>query len=291
MSQNRTPSYRHHRSTNQAVVTIRLGNGQRKDIYLGPWKSRESRAAYARVIAECESSSGYITTEKMRSDLTIDEIIVAFLRHAEKHYRHADGTQTGEYQGFVISVRPLRRLYGSTVAAEFGPLALKAVREQMIRDGIARKSINQRIGRIKRIFKWATSEELVPPSVFHALQTVIGLQIGRTAAKERAPILPVSEAVVEATLPYLPRHVAGLVRFQLATGCRPGEACSLRRADIETSGPVGSIGPLITSSHTAAPSASSRSVRRLKPCWLSSPRMTRTITSFPHPVAWTKFEQ
>ena len=39
-------------------------------------------------------------------------------------------------------------------------------------------------------------------------------------------------------LPFLNRHVRGLVEFQRLTGCRPGEACQARRSDIDTSGPV-----------------------------------------------------
>jgi hypothetical protein len=40
------------------------------------------------------------------------------------------------------------------------------------------------------------------------------------------------------TLPFLNRHVRGLVEFQRLTGCRPGEACSLRWCDIDTTAAV-----------------------------------------------------
>ena len=43
----RVPSYRRHKPTNQAVVTI---NGQ--DIYLGKWNTAASKAEYDRLIAE-----------------------------------------------------------------------------------------------------------------------------------------------------------------------------------------------------------------------------------------------
>lgn len=89
---------------------------------------------------------------------------------------------------------------------------------------------------VRRIFKWAVSEELAPPSVFQALTTVSGLQKGRTTATETAPVGPVSDAVVDATLAQLNRHVRGLVEFQRLTGCRPGEACRVRRCDIDVSG-------------------------------------------------------
>jgi len=108
----------------------------------------------------------------------------------------------------------------------------------MIQAGWSRKVINQRIGRIKRIFKWAVSKQLVPAQVYHGIATVSGLQVGRTAAKETAPVKSVAKEIVAATLPYLTRHVSGLVRFQMLTGCRPGEACSVRRSDIEMTDPI-----------------------------------------------------
>ena len=50
-----------------------------------------------------------------------------FEQHVEEHYRHADGTPTSEVENFAYSLRPLKELYGHTMAAEFGPRALKAV--------------------------------------------------------------------------------------------------------------------------------------------------------------------
>ena len=44
---------------------------------------------------------------------------------------------------------------------------------------------NYRIGRIKRVLKWAASEELIPPNVFEGLRTVDGLRMGRTTAPAR----------------------------------------------------------------------------------------------------------
>ncbi len=43
----RTPSYRHHRSSGQAVVTV-----DGRDIYLGKFGMAESRAEYDRLLAE-----------------------------------------------------------------------------------------------------------------------------------------------------------------------------------------------------------------------------------------------
>jgi hypothetical protein len=93
----------------------------------------------------------------------------------------------------------------------------------------ADRAANRRVALIKRIFKWAVAEELAPPAVHQAVAAVAGLQKGRTAAHETKPVMPVNDAVVDATLPNLGRHVRGLVEFQRLTGCRPGEACAVSR--------------------------------------------------------------
>lgn len=53
------------------------------------------------------------------------------------------------------------------------------------RGSLAGGGVNNRVNRVKRIFKWGMSEELVPSSVFEALRTVAGLRCGRTEARKR----------------------------------------------------------------------------------------------------------
>jgi hypothetical protein len=57
MLSNRVPSYRKHKASRQAVVTLPDGLGGRKDVLLGPWRSNERRVEYARVIGECPARS------------------------------------------------------------------------------------------------------------------------------------------------------------------------------------------------------------------------------------------
>ncbi len=52
-----------------------------------------------------------------------------------------------------------------TLAKDFGPLALRAVGDRMVANGLARTSVNARVNRIRRAFKWASSVELVPAAV------------------------------------------------------------------------------------------------------------------------------
>jgi integrase len=131
----------------------------------------------------------------------------------------------------------LRELYGRTPAADFGPLALKAVRQHMIDiQKLCRNEINKRLGRIKRVFKWAVAEELIPSSVFEALRAVEGLRRGRTTARENEPVRPVDDVHVEALLPLVSPQIAAMIRLQRLTGMRPGEVVQMRLCDLDQTG-------------------------------------------------------
>jgi integrase len=225
----RVPSYRLHKPSGQAVVTI---NG--RDLYLGKWNTAASRAEYDRLIAEFLSNGRRLQSDDER---TVVEVLAAYLKFAENYYRKG-GQVTGEYSGMKDALRLVRELYGRTTANEFGPLALKAVRQRMIDKGWARTTVNQAVGRIRRCFKWAVENELVRPDLHHGLMTVAGLRKGRTEAREPDPVRPVADAIVEATLPHLPPVVADMIRLQRVTGCRPQDVCNLRPCDVDLSGDV-----------------------------------------------------
>jgi hypothetical protein len=64
-------------------------------------------------------------------------------------------------------------LYGHTLANAFGPRTLKALREKMIAAGWCRKLVNQRVGRVRRVIRWAASEQLVPVALYQALALLL----------------------------------------------------------------------------------------------------------------------
>jgi integrase len=164
-------------------------------------------------------------------------MLIAYWQFAESYYSK-DGEPTKELESMREALLPLRELYASTAASDFGPKSLKAVRQHMVDRGLCRNVVNRRIGRIKRVFKWAVAEEVVPPSVYHGLQAVPGLRFGRTEARETEPVKPVDDKHVDAVFPYVGIHVAAMIKVQRLTGMRPSDVVKMRPCDIDRSGDV-----------------------------------------------------
>src|SRR5262245_5227637 len=106
----RVPTYRRHKASGQAIVTLPDGLAGRKDVLLGKWKSTESRAEYRSVIAEWEAAGRLSprSVAEAQTEISINELILHFWPWAEQHYRHVNGTPTGELKEWKPSLRPLR---------------------------------------------------------------------------------------------------------------------------------------------------------------------------------------
>ena len=228
------PTYRRLRDKGRPDRAFVELSGRR--IYLGEYGSEESRREYHRVLAEWAANRRQVVVEP--EETTIVELAARFMRHAREYYRKPDGTATTTLHHFNAALRPLRKLYGRTLESKFGPRALKAVRQSMIKAGNCRNTINKRVSAVKQIFKWGVAEELVPPAVHQALLAVSGLRRGRSEARETDPVKPVLEVQVDAVKPFLSRQVWALIQLQLLTAARSGELVVMRSVDIDTSGKI-----------------------------------------------------
>ena len=137
----RIPRYRLHKPTGLAVVTL-----DGKDHYLGRHGTDESRRQYDCLVAEWLLRGATTTATRDPSGQTVDEILLKYHGFAREYY----GADSRQLDNMRHALRPLRRLYGSHQAVEFGPLALKAVRQHMVELGWSRTYINHCVGRVKR---------------------------------------------------------------------------------------------------------------------------------------------
>ncbi len=228
------PRYRKHKASGQASVTL---NG--RDFYLGPHGTKASRAEYDRLIGEWLTGGRRLPAT---SDLTVAELIARYWRRVTGYYVKK-GRPTSEQHNIKRAMIPLRQLYGDRQAADFSPLALKAVRQAFVDAGRIRGQVNKMTGRIKRMFKWATENELVPASVYHGLQAVAGLKAGRSAARESEPVKPVPPAYVDAIRPHISRQAWAMIQMQRLTGMRSSEVTAMRSCDLDMTGDVWTYKP------------------------------------------------
>jgi integrase len=224
------PKYQKHRASGQAVISI---NG--RDHSLGPHGTKASKLEYDRLITEWLSSGRSHSFGSPSPALTVVELLADYLNYAAAYYGKGP---RGEYPQIVRAMRPLRDPYGRTAVEDFGVSQFKSVRKYASTPGRSRNYVNEIMGRVVRMFKWAAAEGLIPASVPQNLAIVPGLRRGKCNLHDHAPILPVDDAVVDATLPHLSDIVADMERPQRSTGMRPAEVCILRPCDVDRSGEV-----------------------------------------------------
>jgi integrase len=241
------PAYRLHKGTGQAVAYI-----DRREHYLGVHGSTESRQKYAELVSQV--TAGDIPkpakASRQRSGTVTRSVAALCLRFmAEKLPQYAEAEQ----HCVRGAIKILAALFGETPSSDFGPLRLRAVRNAMVagdRDAVdsegqpkprkpwSRDFVNKQVKRIKHLFRWGVSWELVPSSIADALTTVESLKIGETDAPEGRPRRSVPDCDLQAVRSVLTTLQRDIFDLLLLTGARPGEIIGLTTEQIDRSGDV-----------------------------------------------------
>ena len=160
----RLPTYRRHKPSGQARVRW-MG----KELWFGLFDAPESRQRFAEFLKKVVSGTllgldllSRRTAKAAQSadaGISVNELCVAFLRHADQHYRKG-GELTAEYDCFISAIKPLKELFGIGSVSEFGPCALKAVRQKMVEKGWCRGYVNRSVTRIRQIFQIRCRERM-----------------------------------------------------------------------------------------------------------------------------------
>jgi len=225
------PKYWVHKGSGQGYVNAHGGR-----VYLGKDGLPETTQRYHQFVAEYLANAGQPAVEP--GAITLKELVARFWIHAEQYYVDAKGNPSTELGAFWYALKPLIDLFAEMPVSEFGPRALKSVRQRMIEYDWCRGYINKQVVRIKGVFRWGAENELIPGPVYHALQAVTGLKKGRCGARENPPVKPVPRERIDAIEPFVSRQVWAIVQLQLLTGARAGELVGLRRGDIDTTGEI-----------------------------------------------------
>jgi hypothetical protein len=170
----RIPSYRLHKPSGKAVVTI-----AGKDHYLGLHDSEEGRLAYDALVAPLKAAGNNATVANM----TISHLAIQYMKHAESYYRK-NGKVTGEVEGLRTALKALIKIARDVPVPNLSPRHIDAMRETLLNKGNSRSYINKQTNRIRRVIRWGIAQELVPHFVLTKLEAIDPLKAGRTKAKE-----------------------------------------------------------------------------------------------------------
>jgi len=161
MATSRIPKLCRHKSREQGYVTL-----DGREHYLGHWPPRVGRrpppdvqARYDELIAGWLANGKRLPSES--TPLTINDLILAYVTWAETHY--VPRRKKDDQNRFIrYALKVVRRAFGRTPAAEFGPKRLRVVQQAMIELDWCPSTLNAQVDRVRRMFKWAVAEELVP---------------------------------------------------------------------------------------------------------------------------------
>ena len=168
---------------------------------------------------------------------TVAELVTAYLDHAETHYVK-NGVRTSEYGVVVMALDALLEVPGVKImpGMAFDVRDMKAVREGMIAKGWKAKTINHCLWAVRACFRWGILEGITSAEQCGRLEILPGVQAGRDGVPADEEVEPVEDEHIQATLPHLGRHVAGIVRLMRATGMRCQEVCIIRQRDCRDNG-------------------------------------------------------
>jgi hypothetical protein len=141
---NSLPKYRKHKQSGQAIVTL-----SGRDFLLGPHGTQASRLEYDRLIMEWLASGRSRSFGTAAATMSITELVVDYAQYVKSYYGSGPNS---EFHRIPRVLRPVRRLYGKTLAAEFGDLQFKAIRQSLIDEGLSRSYINASMRRLIRMF-------------------------------------------------------------------------------------------------------------------------------------------
>jgi integrase len=215
----KSPRYCLQKETGRPDRAYTIVNGKR--IHLGTYGSPESYERYTKAVNEPAAKPPAAAAP---SAPTASMLMLAYLEFAIDRY---GGEKVNEVVHIKLALKVLRRTHGDTLASNFGPKAYQVMRRAMVEEGWSRSYIKDQCGRIKRMIAWGVAEELLPAGARHALDSVAPLALGQFNVRETAPVKPVEDDVIDATVAELSDTVADMVKIMRLTGMRAGELCQL----------------------------------------------------------------
>jgi len=221
------PKYCLHKASGQAYVRI-AGDMH----YLGKHGSDASRREYDRIMSEFIANGRQ--PFRHPDEIHVEDLVVRYLDYVEKELNLSKGRK----KNIIRVLKTLNDFYGKHPVSAFGPSALKTLRQQWVEKKMGLHTVNCYVSTIKQTFDWGKEEEIIPVDLALAIAAVKQLKRGSTSAVVYGEVKPVSDEIVEKTLPCLRQQMQDMVRVQRFISGRPQDVLNMRLCDIDRSGEI-----------------------------------------------------
>jgi integrase len=205
----------------------------KKQIYFGPWGSKEAVNVYNEWVEEYSKSGGDVRPRASSGKpKTLAGVLERWLVEVESKCRKADGSFTGE-------IHPCRR--AAAVAVECGIAEvdlsdltrnhLIKMRDHLVRQGLARESVNGYVTRVVRSLSFAEQREWIDTAHYLRLRQWEKLRHGVAPAEREMRVIPKHH--LRAIYLALPEKWKPIFELHLFTGCRAENAITAKASEID----------------------------------------------------------
>lgn len=230
------PKYLWHKPSNRGLVRFPPLWGKTPVYLAGRYNSPESLADYAakcaeitKYLAQQAAERLYETPKKKNATVQIvADLMADYLDYAEGYFFNKP-EEFKEVKRALKFMVPFEEYF----IEDFGPLALDQVRNAMILKKQARSTINKRINKIIKMYRWGVSREMFPVSILNSLSTLQPIGSNQPLVKEAKKVDPVEWNEVKKLLPYLSNTVKAMIEIHFLAGMRSDEVCRMSNENIE----------------------------------------------------------
>lgn len=195
-----------------------------RSIYLGPAGSPEAEAKYRRIVRSIlETGQPF----PQASGVTVAGLAARFMVHTKKSF--PPGSR--EPMAYERAMALLGEALGDVAAQDVTPGRFASMRDKWAERNSVR-TVNKHHNMVLAAFRWAVTVELVPASVWHALQAVPRLRPKRSPARDPKEVGPVEWKHVEAIRSHVRPQVWAMILVQWHTGMRSGELLAMTPGQI-----------------------------------------------------------
>lgn len=214
---------------------VRIGG---KMFYCGRWGTAAAQAKYSDLLKRWEEGGRQPLdpTPDCEQVRPLRELFAAWEQYLDGARRYQKrGEETSQRAIVRVAVREFCERFGNVPADRYHERLLLQHRDDLEqRERLSRSGINRKVGILRAAIKWAFGRGHLSRDQWLGTSAVDPLSRAEAGGRDRKRAKrAVGLDEIDKVAACLPRVPAAMLRLQAIIGCRPGEVCGMRWADLD----------------------------------------------------------